>query len=630
MCPSLPDPPELPCSSSIRILANAFFFLQQMFEPHPLHRRDRAEFTVEFGAYASEYLEVDDDAPWDNAALLAKWSKAGGEEDDSFKKGEVADPNGHHKRSNVTELAKRELDYGLALYCVECGFAGSATIWGELDWGVLDGVTKAQAGFNANFKAGLYLGMQAYVKYEKEWEEKQLARINFGGFSIPFLASVGPFVSLSVEAKAGISATGTLLIGAAVAWDDIDILLDVINTGNSHVNGLTPRFEHKAEATGELKIEASIGLPVRLGVGLELFSGLWTASAAIKDTPSINAEGSFEVSATVTDDGKIEHDINGGCYGIAWNIHFENTLQAVLEAKAIGSREFDLIEPMESDPIAEGCIGYVNDGTDDDATGDSQGIGSGTGTTGNGLNTGANGLSGGKGSGSGSGGSSSSSSTSTSSTTTIRSSTSTSTSTTSLSTSSMSTSKVSTSSAAASTTSSSSKTSSSSASSTSKSSSSSPASSTSKSSSSSSASLTSKSSSSSSTTLSTTASASKTTSKAGSTTATTTATTKPACTPSQVIANPTVPAGLTCKKIVAQASVVASFNVGTAATVNTADLCAANCLKETKCVSFSYNDKKACQMYNKAVKSVAVTTKAGQPQLTFYDKQCYAYSTCPK
>lgn len=560
-----------------------------MFEPHPLHRRDRAEFTIDWSAYASDILGVDEDAPWDNAALLAKWSKAGGEEDESYKKGEVADPNGHHKRSfNETELAKRELEYGLALYCVECGFAGSATIWGELSWELFEGVTTAQAGFNANLKAGMNLGMVAYVKYEKEWE-KQLARFNVGGFSIPALASVGPFVSLSVEAKAGISATGSLLIGAAVAWDNIDILLDVLNSGNSHVNGLRPRFEHKAEATGELKIEASIGLPVRLGVGIELFSGLWTADAAIKDTPSINAEGKFEVSATVTDDGEIVHDINGGCYGIAWDIHFENTLKAVLEAKAIGSLEFDLIEPQKSDPIAEGCIGYVDDGTDDGSTGDSQGIGSGTGTTGNGLNTGANGLSGGSGSAKGSV-SAPEVSSSTSSTTSARSSTSSSTSTTS-STSSTSTSK----------------SGSSSASSTSKSSTSST-----------------------STTLSITPSASKTTSKAASTTATTTASTKPACTPSQVIVNPTVPAGLTCKKIVAQASVATSFNVGKAATVNTADLCAANCLKEAKCVSFSYNDKKACQLYNKAVKSVGIVTKKGEPQLTFYDKQCYAYSTCPK
>jgi hypothetical protein len=27
---------------------------------------------------------------------------------------------------------------------------------------------------------------------------------------------------------------------------------------------------------------------------------------------------------------------------------------------------------------------------------------------------------------------------------------------------------------------------------------------------------------------------------------------------------------------------------------------------------------------------VTVTTKRGEPQLTFYDKACWIYSTCPK
>jgi hypothetical protein len=582
-----------------------------MFEPHPLRRRDRAEATISWSAYASDTLGIDDDAPWDNAALLAKFGKAGGEEDDSFAHGEVADPNGHHKRSNETDLAKRELDYGLALYCVECGFAGKATLWGSLSFSILDGIETAQIGLNANFKAGLNLGMEAYVKYEKEWE-KELARIPIGGFSIDGFADIGPFVSLSVEAKAGISATGSLLLGAAVAWDDVDIVLDLLDTSSSHVTGLTPRFEHKAEATGELKIEASIGLPVRLGVGIQILGGLWEADAAIKDTPSINAEGKFEVSATVTDDGEIVHDINGGCYGIAWDIHFENTLQAVIEADLIGSFEYDLIEPQKSDPIAEGCIGYVDDGTDNDS--DSQGTGSGTGTTGNGLNTGANGLSGGSGSAKGSVSASGPLSPSTSSMTTVVSSTSTSSSTTTPSSSTTVSPNKAVGSSALTTSSTSVSTSKASSSSTTPSTT--PNVSTSKASSSS-------------TTPSTTPSATKPSSTSTKATGTTTSS-KPACTPSQVIANPTVPAGLTCKKTVAQASVATSFNVGKATTVNTADLCAANCLKDTKCASFSYNDKKACQLYNKAVKTVGVTTKKGEPQLTFYDKQCYAYSTCPK
>ncbi|KAL5383437.1 hypothetical protein PMIN06_005727 [Paraphaeosphaeria minitans] len=105
---------------------------RSMFELHPLMRRAYAEHSIDWSAYLSDLIGEAEDAPWEKAALLWKWGKEGGEEDDSYKKGEVASDSGHHKRSNLTMLDKRELDYGLALYCVECGFGGSAKIWGEI------------------------------------------------------------------------------------------------------------------------------------------------------------------------------------------------------------------------------------------------------------------------------------------------------------------------------------------------------------------------------------------------------------------------------------------------------------------------------------------------------------------
>ncbi|EWZ80826.1 hypothetical protein FOWG_15165 [Fusarium oxysporum f. sp. lycopersici MN25] len=142
-----------------------------------------------------------------------------------------------------------------------------------------------------------------------------------------------------------IEATGTLLIGASVEWENIDILIDLVNSGNSHTNGLTPVFKHTAEATGKLKMEASLGLLASVGVELKLLSELWEAKGGVVDTPSVVLEGSFEMSATITDD--------------------------------------DL---LKSDPIAQGCIGYVNDVTCDDGSDDEGG------RSGTGMNCGGSGL----------------------------------------------------------------------------------------------------------------------------------------------------------------------------------------------------------------------------------------------
>lgn len=664
---------------------------RQMFEPHPLHERAYLDFSFDWGLYLSDIIGVDNEAPWPYAALLAKWGKEYGEEDDSHSKGEVASTSsgGHHKRSNITDLAIRDelmdtslaprsddngVSIGLKLWCVECGFSGSADLFGEIDadFSILPpffSLNTVQAGFTAELKVGINLGMQAYIKYSQTATE-ELDRVNLGGFDIPLLCDVGPFISLSVSAEAGVEATGNLLIGTAVEWNDIDVLLDFLHPSNSHAKGFIPHFVANANASGELKIEGKLGLPVKLGLGVELIEGLWDADAAIVDTPALVMEGKFEVSAEVDTDGNIEHSINDGCYGIAWDIHFENTLAAVIEADDIGKLTYNLIDPQESEPIAQGCIGYVQDGTDDDDSDDPEGTGSSTGTTGNGLRIGGFGLSGGSGSRPKSSSKSSSKKTTstakaptnikagtvatdvsavgqnaatdaTSSSTTAAPTTSSPVSSTSISgVSSASSSKTSTSSKGPS--SNSSPTSSTKASTTTsfKVSSASTSSqqtitiSTTKAASFSSVSKSTSISKSTTSVKPTTTVRSSTTTKAASTTSTkkSTTTTKAAssCTPSQVITNPTPAATATCKSVIDKANVATSLDLGAATTVKSADLCAAACLKNTACMSFSFSTANSCQLYKKIVKNLGVTAKAGNAKATFWDRGCYSYSSCPK
>jgi hypothetical protein len=549
------------------------------------------------------------------------WTGDGGSADDSYSKGEVASSTGHHKRSNETALVVRDgLKFGLAFYCVQCGFEGSTTLWGAFDYDVNSDfpyihVTQAQAGLKANFKAGVNLGMMAFVKYTQS-ETVKLLTIPVGGFSIAEVIDVGPYISVSVKASMTIKATGQLLIGANIVWDNIDILLDLVNNDNSHVRNLVPRFDPVAQASGRLFMQASLGLPIGIGVQIDvsapLVGNIWHADASIVDTPSIVAQGRFAIAGSIGDDGDFSLTINKGksCYGITWSIFFTNQVPAVLDAKYFKYWTYDIVPIQKSAPIASGCIGYVDDGSDDDGSSDdSTGTGSVDGMAGNGLSSSGNGLAGGKNGGSSPGGSSSSSSSgsptaapafapafapaaapSSSSVTTIIIQTTTSSTTTTTTTSRIQSSSSSPPSVQASSVAPQAKPSS----------------------------------------LSTTTTRPTTTTTTTRTTTTTT-TTKPACTPSsQATANPAMPTGLTCKKVANQASVATTLNVGQATTVATVDLCAVNCLKNTQCLSFGYSDKNSCQLYNRAVKNLNAATKTGSPNLTFYDKQCYAYNVCTK
>ncbi|KAF5025739.1 hypothetical protein F66182_2206 [Fusarium sp. NRRL 66182] len=445
---------------------------RDMFEPHSLHRRISKSVPIAWDINLSDrtVLGTDPSAPWDEAALLYKWGKEGGQKDDSFSKGQVAKPRtptnpnnpSHLNSSPKRSMEERNLDHGLAMYCVDCGFGGSATIWGEIEVTTKffrPFVKKVETRFDATFTAGLNLGMQAFVKYEKK-HQQDLARIPISGFTIPALASVGPFVSLSVEAKAGIKSTGSLLMGAEVQWDDIDAKIDLLSPRNSYANNIVPSFSTRAESSGQVNIEASLGMPLKLGVGISIMSGFWKAEAVIRDTPAASLGAGFTASADTTGT-----NINGGCYGVAWDINFGNTLQAVVAVDGFIPVEYDLIEPLGSEPIAEGCIAYKK-----------------------------------------------------------------------------------------------------------------PA---------------------------------------------------PACSTLQVITNPTIPKGQTCKKTIVLGRVLSKYNIGQSTTVKDSAACAAKCLTEKKCVSFTLSKKKACQLHNTAVKSLQLMFLPDLPNIEMFDKQCFAYKQCP-
>ncbi|EXK26415.1 hypothetical protein FOXG_17402 [Fusarium oxysporum f. sp. lycopersici 4287] len=513
-----------------------------MFEPHRLDKRASKTWTYEWDQYLDKYFGTDEDAPWPNAAKLIEWASEGGEENDSYAKGEVSDPNGHHKRW--------------------CGFGGKAALTGTVEVSLFGGIEVAQILFNAQFKAGLNFGLKAFVKYEKEWTI-QLARSVLGAL-----------------ARMTIEATGTLLIGASVEWENIGILIDLVDSGNNHTNGLTSVFKHTTEATGELKMEASLGLPASVGVELKLLSGLWKAKGGVVDTSSVVLEGSFKMSATVTDDGEILADVDGDCHGIAWNIHFENSFDAFL---TIGksTTTIPLIDALKSDPIAQGCIGYVNDGTGDDGSNDEGGM------SGTGMDCGGSGLfadcvgsqpapvfdptskkktgkkpdtKSTKQKGTAQSKSSSSGKKPTNTNTKKPTKTSSAITTTTKNTKATQAANKKASPAKASTTS----------------------------------------------------------KKAAA-----------ACTPS-AIPNTKTPPRSACKRNVAKARVPSKSIIGTASSVKSVSTCAETCLKSKQCMSFGYGEDKTCQLYEKNLKSLGVTSGRGKQASLFYDRKCYAYSECSK
>lgn len=336
-----------------------------MFAAPTLQRRLDKSYTVSWSHFMQDTKGSDHSAPWEHAALLKKWGKEGGTPDDSYSKGEVANATGHHKRdSSETSLAvleDRDLTYGLALYCVDCGFGGSAKLWGKLEghFFPLPGLDTLQAGLDINMRAGLQLGMTAYVKYSQSYSET-IDKQSLFGFGITGLITIGPYISVGVDASVDINATGQLLIGATVEWEDVSTTLDFLNPGSSVApHGFTPVFHKVAQAQGELDIHAHVGLTLAVGIEASALFGLLTADAGVQLVPGVGADAKMEISANIGDDGKITVDPHGSCYGVAWNIYFDTKLQAYVKVNdAYEWGPQDLITPLNI-PLAAGCIGFT-------------------------------------------------------------------------------------------------------------------------------------------------------------------------------------------------------------------------------------------------------------------------------
>ncbi|KAM3417085.1 hypothetical protein BST61_g8661 [Cercospora zeina] len=549
---------------------------RDMFEDAVLVRRWESDpFGWNKYLHNDDYLGTDASAPWPNAALLKQWKKGDPETesmktDDSFKKGEVANKTtGRSKRwQDDTSLTARKtetnFDYSLAIYCVNCGTMGNFKVSGviDYDYSIIPPsfeITEASAGLSGNMQFELNLGINAYVTYSKTYESKALEfpiyTLGIGG-----VAYFAPYFKTHLEAGFSIDASGQLLLGGGLYWDNIEFKVDLANSDNTYARGLKPRFEKRAEAKGELHIGAFVGLPIEIGLGLfikALGTTLWTASAGIRDTPKLNFEGDFEIAAAYNaTTGKIDTEVSEGCFGLTWSIFFTNELDAFAEAKYLGGFTKALIDPPTKIPLLGGCIGYVQDGTDDGLpSGKVDGPGSGSGMTGNGMNEASNGMTGsfgGFGDAEPEPEAESPAATTTTRTTTGRSTT-------------------------------------------------------------------------------TTGRSSTTTARASSTTTARTTSSGPKCTPTPTaVSSPS--SSLTCKKTV-EGSVVMVNGVpvfGAADTVSRVELCAAMCLKDSKCMSFSYNSKKFCQLYLISYKDMkrGKTSNPTAPSLTYYDKGCWKMSKC--
>ena len=135
---------------------------------------------------------------------------------------------------------KEEPEPGIEIFCVDCGVTGHIDAVGQLSAGVTKGVTKAAVRIDGRMHAGIFVGVNAFAEYTKEFN-KTLLSFGAPGFSIPNVATIGPRFSLGLALELTAKAQGHLITGAALDWPAFSARLDMCNPKSSYQSGFVPK-----------------------------------------------------------------------------------------------------------------------------------------------------------------------------------------------------------------------------------------------------------------------------------------------------------------------------------------------------------------------------------------------------
>ena len=194
------------------------------------------------------------DSPWGQAFKMYTF-KVGGEDEKFSATKTILD----NMASDL--LGEADPEPGVELYCVNCGVRGSVKATGTINATPLSGIKQASIGVSGNMYVGLYIGVNAFAKWEKEWE-KEIFEKGLPGWSIPGIVTLGPKITLSAKATIGVEAEGQLLTGASLTWPAFQATLDFAHPDRSSQSGWTPELDHVFQTHGSVTASAALGLPV--------------------------------------------------------------------------------------------------------------------------------------------------------------------------------------------------------------------------------------------------------------------------------------------------------------------------------------------------------------------------------
>ena len=237
---------------------------------------------------------------------------------------------------------------GVDTYCVGCGAKGHADVSGSADISFLEAKIKSGTfSLKGNLEAQLGLGLEGSASASPFSKSIDIVTIPLSPFEIPGILVLGPYINVAADVSVDLEASGKMMMQVGAKMPNFEASLDLTDKSKNKQSGFTPQISKKFEAEGEITVSTTLGLPVELGIGLDVRAiDALDLNVSISNTASVTAYGNYSNQP-------------GPCYkGIGWGVHFNDDVDF-----AVSHLYSDNLFSWQSPDVASGCIGGKNETT---------------------------------------------------------------------------------------------------------------------------------------------------------------------------------------------------------------------------------------------------------------------------
>lgn len=237
---------------------------------------------------------------------------------------------------------------GVQMWCVDCGFGGDIRVTGSAVFTIV-GPTRLILRLVGDLEATIQIGVNGFAEFAFKPFEKRLLVAGLPGFSIPGVISIGPYLTLDIDAKLQIEVEGQMLAGLQMEWPAVGMQVDFMSWTDSKAFGYWPRIKPVFNASAEITATASIGIPFGINVGVDILNGIFEKSVAVVDRPAIQAVAKYAEKHVLGEGSEV------GAEECPGGIYFYSNLINELELQIFDEWRYD-IGTWEGPKFLEGCV----------------------------------------------------------------------------------------------------------------------------------------------------------------------------------------------------------------------------------------------------------------------------------